>query len=149
MATARRPLRGHLLVTEGLVTKAPLRDALRVQAAPPHPRFEQVLADRGVLSQARLDAPLATYERKLSLGPLLLGDADATPAHALAAQRAGAELEAARNALALEREAGAWAREELGALRRRHEALGRGLDAALRALHDIRRRGGVGQSPDR
>jgi hypothetical protein len=72
MATTRRPLLGHLLVTEGLVTKAQLRDALRAQAAPPHPRFEQVLVDRGVLSQSQLDALLATYQRKLRLGPLLL-----------------------------------------------------------------------------
>ncbi|MGH7264517.1 MAG: hypothetical protein ACREMB_06620, partial [Candidatus Rokuibacteriota bacterium] len=72
MATPRRPLLAHLLVTEGLVTRDQLRDALRAQVEPPHPPFDRVLVDRQIITQAQLNSAVDRYHRKHRLGAVLI-----------------------------------------------------------------------------
>jgi hypothetical protein len=64
---------GELLVEEGLLTDAQLRDALRAQKqlkAPP--LLGQILVDQKMLTQAQLDGALEKYHKKYRLGDILV-----------------------------------------------------------------------------
>lgn len=64
---------GELLVEEGLLTEAQLRDALRAQKqlkAPP--LLGQILVDQKMLTQAQLDSALEKYHKKYRLGDILV-----------------------------------------------------------------------------
>jgi hypothetical protein len=73
IASGQAHFLGELLVEEGLLTEAQLRDALRAQKqlkAPP--LLGQILVDQRMLTQAQLDSALERYHKKYRLGDILV-----------------------------------------------------------------------------
>jgi Type II secretion system (T2SS), protein E, N-terminal domain len=77
MKPRRQPLLAHLLVKQGLITQAQLREALQAQAEAqaearaPVP-LEQVLTERKLVTAAQLSGVLDSYQTRFRLGRMLI-----------------------------------------------------------------------------
>jgi hypothetical protein len=73
MAPRRRPLLGHLMIKEGLITRAQLDQALQTQAEQKaYVPFEQILVAQQGITPAQLNAVLDKYHKRYRLGAILV-----------------------------------------------------------------------------